>query len=932
MPDRFAFLPHTQSSLASLAEAPAPGSARLRLPYEVEIARDGVATGSRVSVASDLIGPGDVQTIDQAVIARVEPKPSLRAFEPNYFPHIEFRDADFPWRYSLDRRSGAQKTPWIALIALEASEFSFIDTARSPLKRIRVADQASSLPDPGGLALTAHVQANASEDMGDTAKDRAEAALSGDAEAASRILCMRRLKPTKTYYGFLVPVYEAGRLTGLGESDQTASFDQFAWGASTGPIDLPVYFDWRFVTDEAEDIELLLRRLTALNANALAQKIGDTSVTAKTPGYFDRAYPGEGFQRQSAMQIPSNDPPKLTTSDALVSDMIPVLDEVIQSADPEGKDDEDPLVAFPAYGAKYKPEVKVDKGLAEERRWFDMINLDLKFRHAAGLGADIVRKNQEVFSHLAWRQYEDIAAANERLARLQAAQAMAERLVNRHFDNLPSDVALALAQPLLGVVEVTKGKTVAAALADNGAPLSTAARSLRRQSAKRTRPVSRVSGKEDAVPMPGVPGDASPSATARLGRADADPKDLTVGIAPVRDAAGLIEGAGAVLRPLFADDAFEGVQHSKTPVASVARFSSEVMAGAVSATLARLPVYKSATSVQGLTVAERKAPAPVWRSPSIAQPMGAYLSRVSTKALFAGADELPDNTVAIVEENRPFIEAFLVGMNHEMNRELRWREFPTDMRGTVFRRFWNRGRAADDQAGDDIGPIHDWEKPLGRNAPQSAANADENLIVIIRGDIVRKLDDPVLAINIADDRNGFEAGKGRNLSPSFVGRISRDLSYFGFEIAREDVTAPAMRDRVFFVIYEPAGRLRFGLDIGTAAVRHARRDERAIAHGFSIAALKDRPYRATRRYEGRTAPAANAGGEAGTPPLAAISDWDELSWTHAPLQPSGYIDLSSAIPAPISPNHLGPNRTSASVARAFWQKPIAGVLPVRRVV
>lgn len=930
MPDRFTFLPHAQSSLASLAETPTSGGARLRLPYEVEIARDGVATGARIPVASDLIGPGDVQTVDRAVITRVEPKPGLRGFEPNYFPHIEFRDADFPWRYSLDRRTGAQKTPWIALIALEASEFAFIDTARSPLKRIRINDPASSLPDPDGLALTAHVQANAPDGAGGSAEDRARAVLAGDTDAASRLLCMRRLKPTKTYYAFLVPTYEAGRLTGLGETGAAAPFDQFAWGVGAGPVELPVYYDWRFTTDEAEDVELLLRRLTALNAKALAERIGDAKVSAATPGYFDRTYPGEGFERQSAMQIPSDDPPRLDTSDALVGDMIPVLNEVIQSAEPEGKDDEDPLVAFPAYGARFGPETEARKDLAEQRRWFDMINLDLKFRHAAGLGAEVVRKNQEVFSYLAWTQYEDIVAANERLARLQAAQAMAERLVSRHFDNLPSDVALALAQPLLGVVQVAEGQTVAAALADKGAPLSTAARALRRQSAKRTRPVSRVGAKEDAVPMPGVPGDASPSAATRLGRANAAPRDIVLGAAPVRDAAGLIEGAGATLRPLFDDDAFEGVLRSQTPVASVARFSSAAMAGAVGATLARLPFYKSVTAVQGLTEAERKAPAPVWRAPSIAQPTSAYLGRISTKALFAGAGDMPDNTVAIVEENRPFVEAFLVGMNHEMNRELRWREFPTDMRGTVFRRFWNRGRAADDTTGDDIGPIHQWREVLGRNLPAGAANADENLIVVIRGDIVRKLGDPVLAINIAEDDDGFQVGKGRNLSPAFVGRIGRDLSYFGFEIAREEVMASDMRDRVFFVIYEPAGRLRFGLDVGSAAVRRDRRDERAIAHGFAVAALVDRPYRATHRFEGREAPPAN--GPAETPPLPAITDWDELSWTHAPLQLSGYIDLSSAIPAPISPNHLGPNRTSASVARAFWQKPVAGVLPVKRVI
>ena len=35
-----------------------------------------------------------------------------------------------------------------------------------------------------------------------------------------------------------------------------------------------------------------------------------------------------------------------------------------------------------------------------------------------------------------------------------------------------------------------------------------------------------------------------------------------------------------------------------------------------------------------------------------------------------------------------FVEAFMVGLNHEMNHELVWRTYPTDQRGTPFRRFF----------------------------------------------------------------------------------------------------------------------------------------------------------------------------------------------------------------------------------------------------
>ena len=920
--DRFTFLPHAQSRIGALATAPRPGRPRMKLIYEVAIERDGAEAGSRVDVETEVLGPGDIRSIDRAMITRVEPQPGLRGFEPNYFPLIEFRDADFPWRYSLDRRQGG-KTPWLALIALEASEFTFIPSTDSPLKRIRVSDPGAALPDPRGLVYSAHVQANSA--AGDVAE-----ALGNDGAAAARLMCMRRLKPTKSYYAFLVPAYEAGRLTGLGQDGPATPFDAFAWRADAAPVDLPVYFDWRFTTDEAEDVELLLRRLRAFDAAALSERTGEARVSAADPGYFGLTFPGADFKRQSAMQIPAEGLPDMETPAALVPRMIDVLDEVIEGKTPTGENDEDPLVAFPAYGAKFGPASGVDRNSAAAGVWFDRINLDLGFREAAGMGARVVRKNQELFSHLAWSQYEDIVAANERLALLQAAQAMAERLVSRHFARLPSDVSLALAQPLLSVVQVAEGETVADALVSRGAPLSTAARSLRRLASKRGRPARRTAPGTDPAPMPGVPGDRSPTARARLGREAGAALAVDSDDPALFDRLGLIAGAAEALTPIFGDVAFTGDARTQTPVLSVARFSSQPMAEAVATTLARLPAFKAITAVGGLTAEERRAPGPVWRAPSIAQPMSGYLLQVSQDALFAGADDLPENTVAIVEENRPFIEAFLVGMNHEMNRELRWREFPTDMRGTVFRRFWNRGYPPDEPLGDDIAPIHEWRKTLGLNTPAASGRDAENLIVVIRGDIVRKLGDPVLAINIADQDGVFVAGAGQDITPSFVGRISADISYFGFEISRADVTTGAAKERAFFVIYEPAGRLRFGLDIGSADVRRARRDERRIAHGFALDALSDRPYRATRRHEGRAPP--DQAPVTPAPGLGDISDWDELSWAHMPLSPSGYIDLGDSLRTPLSPNHLGDNRTSASIARAFWQRPVAGVLPVRKVV
>ena len=55
---------------------------------------------------------------------------------------------------------------------------------------------------------------------------------------------------------------------------------------------------------------------------------------------------------------------------------------------------------------------------------------------------------------------------------------------------------------------------------------------------------------------------------------------------------------------------------------------------------------------------------------------------------------VPPNTVSLCKTNPQFVEAFLVGLNHEFARELLWREYPTDQRGTRVPPLLGAGRRA----------------------------------------------------------------------------------------------------------------------------------------------------------------------------------------------------------------------------------------------
>ena len=50
---------------------------------------------------------------------------------------------------------------------------------------------------------------------------------------------------------------------------------------------------------------------------------------------------------------------------------------------------------------------------------------------------------------------------------------------------------------------------------------------------------------------------------------------------------------------------------------------------------------------------------------------------------------IPPDTITLLKTNPPFIESYMVGLNHEFGRELLWREYPTDERGSYFRQFWS---------------------------------------------------------------------------------------------------------------------------------------------------------------------------------------------------------------------------------------------------
>lgn len=911
---RFSFLPHAATGLAALAGNPAAGAARLSLDLKVEVGANGAATTPRIGVTAALRGPGDVIGIEDTMISRVEPEPGLRGFEPNYLPFVEFRDADFPWRYSAELAdSKDRRKPWLALIALKAPEFEAFGRLSGPLPRIKVLSVRDSLPDLAQSWASAHVQLN----LGDVAGSSATVLAQREEDSFARLFCLRKLEPNTAYFLFLVPAYETGRRVGLGEPAlaQGAAADAFrapAWNAATAdPVELPVYKQWRFLTDALEDLEVLMRRLRALRADEANEPGAPARASAAAPGYYTNyaAPPNAAFTVECAMRQPGQAPAAFETDDALADAMVKTLNEVIVGETTDGV--EDPLVAFPPHGFRFRPETAVVKAQAKQNSWFHRINLDLKFRLAAGHGAAAIRQGQELFVHHAWQQYDEIEAANAALARAQLASHLADRIASRHFARLAPEVVLALGEPLQPYARAA-GQPVVETLRRDGVPVSFASRALRHVAAKR--PVaSPASPGAKTVPMPGLPGDAAPSLRLQAER-PVRINTEAINRSRLQTMQAFASGMASVTMP----GAFAAQRQTQGGRIGVRPFKGADLTQPIVALSRALPAAKVKATIGGLTPIEIAAVKPIWRAPRLPFPLVEELRKADPSAILSNASALPANTLAFFEENRPFIEAFMAGANHEMNNELRWREFPTDMRGTVFARFWDKV----DPAAADIPEIHGWREKLGSNYPPGDDN-QPNIIVVIRGDIVRKLRRPILEINFAVEADKFVPYKGEQHRPVFKGLLGAEIAYWGFNVSRQQVQAAGKK--CFFVIYEPMGEFRFGLDAATAAKRTAWRDAAMVNPAFPVRAV-ERAWRPTPRGTALLPLRAST-----TPPAPASPD--DLSWHHMRLTRSGYIDATQnlAFTGPGVAQLLGTAKSSASMARSFWQKPLAAFLSLARV-
>ena len=188
--------------------------------------------------------------------------------------------------------------------------------------------------------------------------------------------------------------------------------------------------------------------------------------------------------------------------------------------------------------------------------------------------------------------------------------------------------------------------------------------------------------------------------------------------------------------------------------------------------------------------------------PEIDDPSYRWLARYDRDRLLPGVDSIPPDSVTLLETNPRFVAAFLVGVNHELNRELLWRRYPTDQRGTPVRRFWDRI-----DGGHDIAAVHTW-KPLTTTLVQQAGG-ESNLVLLVRGELLRRYPNTVVVAIAASGPDTPSTADADERRPIFAGFLEPDITFFGFDLEDDDLT---VGHGWFFALQEQVTEPRFALD------------------------------------------------------------------------------------------------------------------------
>jgi hypothetical protein len=369
----------------------------------------------------------------------------------------------------------------------------------------------------------------------------------------------------------------------------------------------------------------------------------------------------------------------------------------------------------------------------------------------------------------AWEQVGEIRQANRLLAVGELATAAAEQAQRKHL--APLDVA-----DLVTVM----------APVGNRMPLSDAVAG----------PVGAATTLTTMLAASPVPTGAADTSFVRLTRRTGALARRAGRVATGDAAAAVAEGPRPVLEQRLSD---MGVIDAEAPEAGL---QGELRAGV---SPPRLQLLRMTDRIPAefwarRSEAEARPLRPIMAHPKFTVPIAEELLARWPEWAIPGIGALPPNSVTLLETNPEFVAALLVGLNHEFNRELLWREFPTDQRGTPFARFW----PGDDT---DVDEIARWplDAPLGSRL---RTGGEGSLALLVRGDLLRRFPGTALLAVRGEEGKLPAAFGGVPGTPLALDESTVLYLFAGIDEHR------ARAEDWFFVFREPMRGTQFGFDSG----------------------------------------------------------------------------------------------------------------------
>ncbi len=845
----------------------------------------------RADTTVRLLGPESVTAVATSQILRAEPRPDSADVEPNYFPFVELATPDLPWMLTPAHADAGRLRPWVVLVVVREQEAVTLSSRAGgalPVLRTPIAE----LPDLTESWAWAHVQSLVDLDAIDPA-------LKGQTgEVVARLVCPRRLLPDSAWLACMVPAFEAGRLRGLGQPVARGAVLEPAWDSATGEgeIEVPVYYSWRFTTGAAGDFEALCRRL---KPDGDAADVGRHAMDVGDPGLISAAPRRVVVDMQGALETPGVASRPWTHAATFQSEIIDLLDTAAArpADDAAGPD---PVVAPPFYGSAPSGATAVPSA-----GWLRTVNTDPVWRAAAGLGAAVVRADQEALVAAAWDQAGELRAATTALNQARLGAEVAESWTRRAARLADPDL-LQFSAPMHAFLR-TGSTTIAATLAASRLPAGMFSAAYLRQ----TRPGTALARRWSAPTAADSGRLAADHAAITLAatRAKPDPDEASaIHFADHAVLSGAQIGDATLTEvddPVLAGQPSQALQDEVTkllrlpvqnlrprppvprrrrlaPIVPVSPDVSGIAATVrnvldpVSAVRAALVVRVPA--LDG-TLGDGAIPTTLQLSPVFEDPLSDDLTRLGSTWMLPGAEAIGRNRVRLVAANPAFVGTVLVGANHELERELLWRDYPVAPGATFFHRFWNY---VGDPPRTDIGELASWKQHLSvteNMARDTAGDVTVATVIVVRGDLVRRYPSAHYFLQAAEPGpDGLQPqADATPVEPAFLGALGPDTVFFGFELEPDVVRG----DPGYFVtIEEQPGAPRLGLDVA-----------------------KDRHF------------------------ITLPKSWNNASWGHLAASQEELDGLTHARADSRRLTDMGPlegvtwGRNAAHLARACWQRP-----------